>query len=319
MYCVFFSKILHFAKDLHYFKINIEFISWIQSIQNSSDLRSNPIKFCRFDKDCSDIQTKSSTSCSSFIVHPSSSCFPWKIQMAGRAWNCWKMSFLRYTEGAVPGKAVKIKRKLTDKQKQNEEKQVRTFKKKWCENRPWLQYDDNVRTCTICIEYSGIGKSTSNLRGKNMFITGCSNMRVSTIADHECSRMHLLASESMASKTVSTEDKMNNSVAGKTLKSLQSADREKESSDNFDPLETFCKPYNKYQFSYCKNLAKPNCFGDIWEKLQTDHFVLLLVAAAIFQKDKKSPYQFYAEYSKEQLSQVWSNGSGSFKEDFWKK
>ena len=47
--------------------------------------------------------------------------------------------------------------------------------------------------------------------------------------------------------------------------------------------QDFCSP-NKDQFSYFKNLTKPNDFGDtcICEKLLSDPYVLFLVMAAMF-------------------------------------
>ena len=55
----------------------------------------------------------------------------------------------------------------------------------------------------------------------------------------------------------------------------------------------------------CQNLAKPNCFGDICQKLLSDPYVLFLATAATFFDESKSPHQFYAGYPKEHSYQVW--------------
>ena len=50
-------------------------------------------------------------------------------------------------------------------------------------------------------------------------------------------------------------------------------------------------------YTQCKNLTKPEGFGDIYKKLLSDPYVLYLVTTAMF--FQKSPNQFYAEYLKE--------------------
>ena len=49
-------------------------------------------------------------------------------------------------------------------------------------------------------------------------------------------------------------------------------------------LQDLCRPYtcNKDHFSKWNNLAKPNGFGDICEKLLSDPYVLFLVTSAMF-------------------------------------
>ena len=53
----------------------------------------------------------------------------------------------------------------------------------------------------------------------------------------------------------------------------------------------FCRSYSKDHFSNKKNLAGPNGFGDICEKLLSvsDPYVLLLVIAAMFYNGYKIP------------------------------
>ena len=46
--------------------------------------------------------------------------------------------------------------------------------------------------------------------------------------------------------------------------------------------EDFCSPNNKDHFSYWQNLVKPNGFGDKYEKLLSDPYVLFLVTMAMF-------------------------------------
>lgn len=86
------------------------------------------------------------------------------------------------------------------------------------------QNETESMTCSYCIElYGNDGKSThSNLKGQNAFITGCTNMRISTIVEHEQSKSHVKASEVHKAKSCT---EVRQSQSAKALLSLNSADR----------------------------------------------------------------------------------------------
>jgi hypothetical protein len=44
--------------------------------------------------------------------------------------------------------------------------------------------------CNVCI--NNYGKNLSGGRGQNTFISGCSNLKVLAVSDHERSKMHLV-------------------------------------------------------------------------------------------------------------------------------
>ena len=79
------------------------------------------------------------------------------------------------------------KRRLCKREKRPE----LSVQPKWKESRGWLQYNDeeNKMSCSVCIHYfnkSSIGNATcSNLKNKSLFVTGCSNFRLSSVVDHE--------------------------------------------------------------------------------------------------------------------------------------
>ena len=97
------------------------------------------------------------------------------------------MSFLRYVEGAIPGKTLKRKASDEDKKakcRKYEETRVRSFNPKWRDGRTWLMHDteENVMTCKLCSEQYAEGKKPkTNLKGQNKFVTGCSNFKVSAV------------------------------------------------------------------------------------------------------------------------------------------
>ena len=94
---------------------------------------------------------------------------------------------LKFTAGAIPGK--KLKRKAdTDanesKQCYEEKKKDRQLNEKWKTGRPWLVFlENNTMACNVCINH--YGKNLSDGRGQNTFISGCSNLKVSAVSDHE--------------------------------------------------------------------------------------------------------------------------------------
>jgi hypothetical protein len=71
--------------------------------------------------------------------------------------------------------------------------QERTFIQIWCQGRPWLKYnkEKNVMTCKLCTELAETKQSSNNLKHKHLFISGCNNLRISTVNDHEKSKGHL--------------------------------------------------------------------------------------------------------------------------------
>ncbi|VDI01683.1 Hypothetical predicted protein [Mytilus galloprovincialis] len=143
--------------------------------------------------------------------------------------------FLKYTEGAIPGKATK-KKKTEDEKKEKSKlyetnRPARKLNKKWQENRPWLKFENDTMTCSVCLDYyintNKPGSSgLQRVRGQNTFITGCTNRKISAVLDHEISNAHEKAILSMHSKTVTNEEKIT-SNAGKALLSLKHAEREK--------------------------------------------------------------------------------------------
>jgi hypothetical protein len=45
--------------------------------------------------------------------------------------------------------------------------------------------------CAVCTEHAQLTNSQVKLKHKHLFITGCSNFKLSTITDHEKSKGHL--------------------------------------------------------------------------------------------------------------------------------
>ena len=95
------------------------------------------------------------------------------------------MSFLRFQNGAVPGKKRKTeetngawKKKIESWRAYEEKRGSRKFCEKWREGREWLtlnsQNETERMTCSYCIElYGNDGKSThSNLKGQNAIAIG---------------------------------------------------------------------------------------------------------------------------------------------------
>jgi hypothetical protein len=81
-------------------------------------------------------------------------------------------------------------------QKYEEHRPERKVSDKWLVGRPWLMYDKSAMFYNWCIYYNNKLTYVNNDYKKNMntFITGCKNFRLSTIADHESSRIHIKAS-----------------------------------------------------------------------------------------------------------------------------
>ena len=113
--------------------------------------------------------------------------------------SAWPITFLT---GAKPGKRP-ANNTVPD---QNVKRKKRTFQNKWKENRQWLKYDEmeGIMTCSVCISFP---HSKSNLKNKNLFITGCSNFRVSSVVDHENSRGHKGLTDSVSKQAAESHPK----------------------------------------------------------------------------------------------------------------
>ncbi|XP_052222662.1 zinc finger protein 862-like isoform X2 [Dreissena polymorpha] len=137
------------------------------------------------------------------------------------------MSFLRFYDGAKPGK----KGKLTDDKKKEKAKEYesrrveRSFQSKWKNERDWLEYDEETKTmfCTCCRANSQF-RSVS-VKG-NTFVEGSCNFRHSAIVDHEKSTPHEKALR-MSKTTPLTPSELKTTEAGNALKMLQAAERNK--------------------------------------------------------------------------------------------
>ena len=148
------------------------------------------------------------------------------------------ISGLKFYAGATPG----VKRKSSEsesvakrkeRQKRYEESRPdRKFIESWKDGRPWLKYNPECKqmTCEICVNFYGSGStlnSNNNLRGQNKFITGCSNLKISTIIDHETSKGHITAVEKTDVQKYKCVEVVMQSNAGQALKKLKAAERHK--------------------------------------------------------------------------------------------
>ena len=105
---------------------------------------------------------------------------------------------LGYYDGAKPGKrhvAPKTKADVSEKRAkyEKEDSPERLFNVGWCQGRPWLEYDKekNVMVCTLCTDfYKNRQPQMPNLKNKFAFISGSNSFRLSTITEHDKSKMH---------------------------------------------------------------------------------------------------------------------------------
>ncbi|XP_033726657.1 zinc finger protein 862-like [Pecten maximus] len=112
-------------------------------------------------------------------------------------------AMLRYVDGVMPGKTLKrrastperLAKKHASSKKYEENRPSRNVNGKWQDGRPWLVLDfaNNSMTCKTCIEQ--YTSTSSSMRGKNTFIHGCKNARISAVVDHESSSAHKKAVE----------------------------------------------------------------------------------------------------------------------------
>ncbi|KAJ8303781.1 hypothetical protein KUTeg_018704 [Tegillarca granosa] len=77
-------------------------------------------------------------------------------------------------------------------------------------------------TCQICIDYQR-QNTISNLKIHNTFITGCSNMKISAVTDHEKCKSHLAAVEKNLAKSRTTSQ-IRQAEAGRALRKLKDAE-----------------------------------------------------------------------------------------------
>ena len=70
-----------------------------------------------------------------------------------------------------------------------------------------MSYKDseNVMKCTVCTQHGRLINSQVKLKHKHLFITGCSNFKLSTITDHEKSKGHLDACDVHNARKKTTE------------------------------------------------------------------------------------------------------------------
>ena len=74
----------------------------------------------------------------------------------------------------------------------NEAKDIRVFKDKWRDGRPWLLNTTEGMKCTWCIDHKTTLKNRGVLKTIN-FIDGCKANKRESICYHEKSSAHLLA------------------------------------------------------------------------------------------------------------------------------
>ncbi|XP_056000656.1 zinc finger protein 862-like [Ostrea edulis] len=90
-------------------------------------------------------------------------------------------------------------------------------------------------TCSVCVERyaskSGSNRTptgiSSNLKGQNTFLDGCTNFRVTAVVDHESSVAHKKAIEFQNASAKTGSDILTNTSAGKALQSLRKAEKDR--------------------------------------------------------------------------------------------
>lgn len=122
------------------------------------------------------------------------------------------MSFLKWTDGAKPGKRKRVDTSQ-DSKKEYEKKRVRSFQEHWKQSRDWLEFKDDAMFCQPCVE---VGE-------KNPFVTGCKNFKVEALSSHESTKAHIRAYQQIKAKEVKKEA----TVAGRTLVKLREGEKVK--------------------------------------------------------------------------------------------
>ena len=111
---------------------------------------------------------------------------------------------LKYVKGATPGKAAPQPKEKSAQQKQlqskvYEAKRERSFNKKWCTGRLWLQYDEtnNTMVCSYCTEfYRGLGSSENNPWCSEKGVGGTS-LKLDNVKTHEGTKFHIKAAKAI--------------------------------------------------------------------------------------------------------------------------
>lgn len=116
------------------------------------------------------------------------------------------ISFLKFHEGAIPGRVSKraptadAGNIASEKCKKYENKRPeRVFSDSWKISRDWLEFDKENKTvkCKLCVKHND-RKFTGrqNLKGQNPFImNGSTNLKKSAVIDDEQSKAHIAASQ----------------------------------------------------------------------------------------------------------------------------
>ena len=96
----------------------------------------------------------------------------------------------------------------------------------WCDGRDWLKFDGAAMICGLCtcIEHS-INTGNTCLKGQNTFVTGCTNLKISALQDHEKSERHKKALEIKDAKSRSQEEIITKSDAGRAIRQLSETER----------------------------------------------------------------------------------------------
>ncbi|XP_052820539.1 zinc finger protein 862-like [Mya arenaria] len=174
------------------------------------------------------------------------------------------MNFLRYSDGAMPGRKAS-----TSSNEQKKRAPVeRRFANSWKEGRPWLMFNDEtkVMTCSTCVSFYGTNPPTNtNLKGQNRFILGCGNMRVSAVVDHEKSKSHQDACSRLAAKSASLVE-VSQSKAGKTLTLLKASQRSKLAMlfRNVHAIVKNNRPLRDYVWMYDLDVKKDLFIGETY-------------------------------------------------------
>jgi len=101
----------------------------------------------------------------------------------------------RYMNDVKPPTQAQHKdtKNVNSKSKEYEAKRKREFKKTWQAGRPWLQNGENGMVCLWCLEFK------DKLDGKKLtkskqFLEGCTSYKSESVAWHEKSAAHIMAS-----------------------------------------------------------------------------------------------------------------------------
>ena len=83
------------------------------------------------------------------------------------------MSFLRYFDGATPKRKPPNEKGDGEQKKNYEKSRKRKFQQSWTVNRPWLNFEGGVLTCTTCKKFAS--------SEDNAFVKGTNYLRIDGI------------------------------------------------------------------------------------------------------------------------------------------